>query len=132
MSLEPDLAKVPTPVPQVLWEIFGHEVALTGDGYLDPDNYDPEFNVRCLECVDQVTGKVLTFYTDEFATYPVAGVDHNRVLRALADHLTHNLAYRIPAGVVDAAIMLASLSDDVAAGIELLGEHLTAYSPEPS
>ncbi|RYB90071.1 hypothetical protein EUA06_11725 [Nocardioides glacieisoli] len=110
----------------IYWELVGHEVALTGEDYYAPDTYDAEFNIRCLNCVDEFTGHILTFYTDEYARdgNPPVNVDHDPVLRAIARHLDPDLPAPMPAHVVASAVLLAVLNDDISAGIDLIDDYL--------
>ena len=74
----------------------GHSLALTGEGYLSPDEYDVEFDIRCTECTDANSGKILIFSEDYVDASHPPHVPHNEVLRAVARHLEPDLPARIP------------------------------------
>jgi hypothetical protein len=75
---------------------------------------------------------VLIFYSEEYvdALHP-PHVPHQQVLCAIADHLAPDLAARIPTKIVEDAIFLAALGDDVSTGIDVLQEHIAGQIADP-
>lgn len=110
----------------IYWELVGHSIALTGDGYLDPDNYDPEFDIRCTECQDpQHGGRALIFYEEDFVdSRRPPHVPHERVLRAISEHLAPDMTSPIPEDIVQSAILLAALGDNVSEGIDVFQDYI--------
>lgn len=97
-----------------MWDFGGHELVITGAGYDEYWGY--HFTIRCFFCPKGFDEAPVWAAEEELDPL----VDHTAALRAVRDHVRGERV--ISDARLEAAILLATMTQDLEAGLGLLVE----------